>query len=258
MKRIIIIALIVFATIVQIYAQQGQIICTTYEPDSCYNITSYQDTLKIDLDQDGSGDILFYIGYHGISSQVMYINSTADWQWSWDYENQPGPLTDSTMIDDGSLRWHSYPYMMGVNASYHHFAFRRATAEGYCYGWGYVYLNLDLGQTPPTTVCISKTGYCPLPGQIIQWGQTELLGADENEEKVFIQLQPNPTNGLITITGLNLKQAEVINMLGQHVATAQGDRESLTVDFSGLPAGVYFVNVTDEEGRKCVRKVVKE
>jgi hypothetical protein len=30
------------------------------------------------------------------------------------------------------------------------------------------------------------------------------------------------------------------------------------VDISALPAGVYFVNLTDAEGRKCVKKVVKE
>jgi hypothetical protein len=42
------------------------------------------------------------------------------------------------------------------------------------------------------------------------------------------------------------------------VATATGEGERLTVDLSGLPSGIYFVNVTDKEGRKCVRKVVKE
>ena len=34
--------------------------------------------------------------------------------------------------------------------------------------------------------------------------------------------------------------------------------ETLQIDIANLPAGVYFVNIMDEEGRKCVRKVVKE
>ena len=64
--------------------------------------------------------------------------------------------------------------------------------------------------------------------------------------------------GLVTITGQDLKSAEVFNTLGQQVVSTTGEGERLTVDLSGLPAGVYFVNITNKEGRKCVRKVVKE
>ena len=71
-------------------------------------------------------------------------------------------------------------------------------------------------------------------------------------------LTPNPTKGQVTITGQYLKSAEVFNTLGQRVATATGEGDNLSVDLSGQPAGVYFVNITDKEGRKCVRKVVKE
>lgn len=71
-------------------------------------------------------------------------------------------------------------------------------------------------------------------------------------------LHPNPTTGLVAIAGEKLKAAEAFNALGQRVATATGKGELLQIDLSGLPAGVYFVNVTDSEGRKCVRKVVKE
>lgn len=51
---------------------------------------------------------------------------------------------------------------------------------------------------------------------------------------------------------------KVFNTLGQRLATVQGDGEQLTADISSLPAGIYFVNITDNGGRKCVRKVVKE
>lgn len=74
----------------------------------------------------------------------------------------------------------------------------------------------------------------------------------------FATLHPNPTTGLVTITGQDLKTAEVFNTLGQQVATATGEGELFTVDISQLPAGIYFINITNSEGRKCVSKVVKE
>ena len=71
-------------------------------------------------------------------------------------------------------------------------------------------------------------------------------------------LFPNPTAGLVRITGEGLKSAEVTNALGQRVATAKGEGDQMTIDIAHLPTGLYFVSVTDEQGRKCVRKVVKE
>lgn len=80
----------------------------------------------------------------------------------------------------------------------------------------------------------------------------------EDKENLAFTIHPNPTSGQVIITGKELKSARVINTLGQCVATVKGEGEQITVDISDLPAGVYFVNVTDSEGRKCVRKVVKE
>ena len=51
--------------------------------------------------------------------------------------------------------------------------------------------------------------------------------------------------------------AEAFNALGQRIASVKGGGERLTIDLSGQPAGIYFVNVTDSVGRKCVKKVVK-
>ena len=82
------------------------------------------------------------------------------------------------------------------------------------------------------------------------------VGLDEMFQTVYFY--PNPTTDLITVKGKDLKAAEVVNALGQRVATTKGQGEQLTLDISSLPAGIYFVNVIDNEGRKCVRKVVKE
>ena len=81
---------------------------------------------------------------------------------------------------------------------------------------------------------------------------------DIEENEALVSVYPNPTTGQVTITGKDLKKAEVVNTLGQRVAAVAGEGERITVDINRLPAGVYFVNVTDKDGRKCVRKVVKE
>ena len=73
-----------------------------------------------------------------------------------------------------------------------------------------------------------------------------------------LDIHPNPTTGQVTIMGQDLKSAEVFNTLGQKVATATNGSDCITLDISNLPAGIYIVSITDGEGRKCVKKVVKE
>ena len=91
---------------------------------------------------------------------------------------------------------------------------------------------------------------------------TELVahfsGAGVSESLSKTSLYPNPTPGQFTISGTYLRQTEVLNTLGQRVAAATGQGETLQIDIAELPAGVYFIRVTDEEGRTCVKKVVKE
>ena len=95
----------------------------------------------------------------------------------------------------------------------------------------------------------------------IHYANTPMPDYDVKEqptEQAFATIHPNPTTGFVAITGKDLRQAEVLNTLGQQVATALGNGETLQIDIANLPTGIYFVRVTDKEGRKCVRKVVKE
>jgi hypothetical protein len=81
---------------------------------------------------------------------------------------------------------------------------------------------------------------------------------DIDEQSPVFTLHPNPTTGRLTIRGERLRQAAVANLLGQQVLSAQGMGDELCLDLAALPAGIYFITVTDEEGRNGVRKVVKE
>lgn len=81
-------------------------------------------------------------------------------------------------------------------------------------------------------------------------------GVDEKEQMLVVF--PNPTTGVVNIIGKNSKTAEVYNGLGQHLASASGEDEQITIDLDDLPVGIYFVNIFEKDGRKCVRKIVKE
>ena len=235
---------------------QNAIIYTEFYPDTCFTL-QYPDTIYWDLNQDGNHDIYFYLVHHSANGYMTYMNPVDHWEWSNSIkinQNLWQPLADTTMIDE-SLYWESgYSFITGYEEpGWWHFAFRHQAEDGIHYGWAHI------KNTGYRQFCISGMGYCTLPNESIQWGQTELLAIRENDEPTtFASLHPNPTTGLVTIAGENLRQTEVLNMLGQQVLSVQGEGNELRIDMAALPAGVYFVNVTDGEGRKCVRKVVKE
>lgn len=68
---------------------------------------------------------------------------------------------------------------------------------------------------------------------------------------------PNPTADRFVVKGENLQRVDVYDLLGQFIASMKADGNVLLIDFSGRPAGVYLVSVTDTEGCRCVKKVVK-
>ena len=135
---------------------------------------------------------------------------------------------------------------------------RNGTEGEYYYGWMEAYAVVTYNYDS-VWFYLARTCYCTIPNYPLRWGQTSLnAGFEETEATAFANIFPNPAKNSFTITGKDLKFAEAVNTLGQRVATAKGQGETLQIDIAHLPTGIYFINVTDEEGRKCVRKVVKE
>lgn len=73
-----------------------------------------------------------------------------------------------------------------------------------------------------------------------------------------ICVHPNPTEGVFTVSGESLVELQVYNTLGQRVLTLQPSENTATIDLTGQPAGMYFINVTDQSGVRCVKKIVKQ
>ena len=85
-------------------------------------------------------------------------------------------------------------------------------------------------------------------------------GTTETEEVPSHQtsIVPNPTRGMVEVTGNGIRQAVAYNNLGQRVAIGQGDSDRLTLDLSNQPTGVYFISVTLDNGDSYTDKIVKQ
>ena len=83
-----------------------------------------------------------------------------------------------------------------------------------------------------------------------------ITGVGEETKAYGITIAPNPTNGQVTIMGKCLHHVEVINVLGQHLFSFEGDE--LRIDLGKLPDGIYFIDVVDDQGKRCMKKVIKE
>ena len=198
---------------------------------------------------------------------------------TWVFTHLPEGVRLDTLrnIPDGISKWDDYMYQAvsggtaiepDITEDHLMIAIRHEITGAdqethYCYGWMECSMNWHWTTAPPQwtegLLCINRMAFCTIPDYPLCLGQTNFTwDVEEIETTAFATLHPNPTTGQVTIMGHDLKAAVVLNALGQQVATATGEGETLQIDIANLPIGVYFVNVTDSEGHKCVRKVVKE
>ena len=73
-----------------------------------------------------------------------------------------------------------------------------------------------------------------------------------------IAVSPTLTDGVVTVSGESLVEREVYNTLGQRVLTLQPNESTATINLTSQPAGMYFISVTDQNGVRCVKKIVKQ
>ena len=258
------IILLALMCIVGAKAQEGEIIYTDFEPDSVRRFTrAGQEAFFIDMDNDSIFDFHFETFIESQLAYCFWIDVYVNWD-ILDYRRcQEVGYGDTLTINNVNRHGADFSAYYPNAEDTKYMGFRFIHGDDNYYGW--LEMQIDWDTISPIkwpilpTLTLTRMAYCTIPNYPLRAGQTSLTdGIGETEATAFAIVFPNPTNGLVTIAGNDLKQAQVINALGQCVATIKGEGEQLTVDISDLPAGVYFVNITDGEGRKCVRKVVKE
>jgi hypothetical protein len=90
------------------------------------------------------------------------------------------------------------------------------------------------------------------------YSETCTLGLEESIfDKVIVY--PNPTKGEVNINNIALDKVTVYNTIGQLVKsfTLDSGNTNNTIDLSGLPSGVYYIYLIDQDAAS-VKKVIVE
>lgn len=293
MKKIIqsvLLFVLVFTLDIELSAQDNSFLYPSLNGDSVIYQGNYptSQARMIDIDCDGTEDFILETV---LSEQFCHLNYTRlkpvynQNYMIWDGCKQaisPEAPNDCTVIPDCPLFWDkeivdyddNYTNNFDIERCFY-LGFRKRVIDNnseshYCYGFmtcrgHYKAVRIvneygnPIEQWDSLILRLECIVYCTIPDYPLQFGQTSLdWGVKDNAQSIVAYIQPNPTNGEIAITGKDLKKAEVFNSLGQQVVSAQCQGERLTFDLGNLPAGLYFVSVTDTNGRRCVKKVVKQ
>lgn len=249
-------------------AQEGEIIYQEFEPALNDSYVLYypqpERIIRLDVNQDG--------GYDWFSRLVIDIRWQSFMYVTFDHPHADGELLNYyratgclELGDTISVFYWDNGY--SLTELYHNgtfwVGFREHKETGNYYGWIEVGLQCDSimpnGFPRKIDFSIYRIAYCTVPDYPFRVGQTSFdWTAVDDKVLNFATVQPNPSNGQVTVTGKDLKNVEVFNTVGQRVAYTQGAGEQLQVDLTGQPAGVYFFNITDKNGRKCVRKLMRQ
>lgn len=88
--------------------------------------------------------------------------------------------------------------------------------------------------------------------------KTATLATQENNDLAKISVYPNPASKEIFIKGIKNKKAtlEIISADGRKVLESKQITDSKSIDISGIPAGVYFVNLKSGDLKSYSQKIV--
>ena len=90
---------------------------------------------------------------------------------------------------------------------------------------------------------------------LIDWAEVcSTWNIDETVENEHVILYPNPANEKVTIEGVEAKEVQVYNALGQMVKRVRGTNE---IDLSRLAEGVYLLRIADANGKVYTNKITK-
>ncbi len=123
-------------------------------------------------------------------------------------------------------------------------------------------LNPKITETPNETLYFKqvgmKLGNEPYYGEIVL---NDALSAQEFVINKNIKLYPNPTKDILNIdfNGKNFKTLEVYSLDGKRIVTKDlSSMNTVQVNLSQYPAGIYMVTLIDSNGKNYPNKIIKK
>lgn len=95
-------------------------------------------------------------------------------------------------------------------------------------------------------------------GKIFRVTTSTTLGTQENDLSNQIKVYPNPASKKVFIEGVKDKNTsvEIINFEGRKVLEQGKIENDNSVDISGIPAGVYFINLNSGNQKSYSKKII--
>ena len=220
--------------------------------------------LEIDFDEDGEYDyVIAWIPYKWWHIRTY---SMGEWWFGRQDTYETGQSISYINIWVPAPQ-HSqdpmYTFEWGYSFDSVYIALRKPVGEdSYVYSW--VMFSIDAGpftnhNWPYGRCTIHSYAYCTIPDYPLRFGQTCLdWQVEENVNQQRYRISPNPAEDKFTIRGSDIAAAELFTLSGQRVYVGNKQSENVySFNLEGLPAGIYVVRITDNDGNIHSEKVVK-
>jgi len=101
-------------------------------------------------------------------------------------------------------------------------------------------------------------GYSEFLARIEDCDSSGRVAGTQDNMILRLTASPNPTNGLLYLTGLPMNEISIFDLLGKNVFYAGYDGiDSTSIDMGNLQQGVYILKVTAKDGTVETHKIIK-
>lgn len=83
------------------------------------------------------------------------------------------------------------------------------------------------------------------------------VGIETYENPLLISIYPNPSSSYLSINLPLNSELEILNLNGKIIRRLVADRETITIDISGLSKGLYILNITSDN-KTITKKIIKQ
>ncbi len=108
--------------------------------------------------------------------------------------------------------------------------------------------------------CVINAGNCVDSSAIVQLNVTNPSGIAKSELTDKVSVYPNPVSSYAFVKSDKNLSFSIISITGQRIpldTIQKTDSNTYVLDLSMLQEGIYFMELTSEEGQSTVRKLIK-